>query len=291
MLDNPTSEPEYEGTGNEETSCPISIRVDGITRPVPLEEYVARVVMGEMPVSFPKEALKAQAVAARTFALRTTNFGEKSIKPTVEDQVFSAEKDVPKVVLQAVNETNGKVLTYADELITAMFFSTSNGKTESAAAFSGYEIPYLQVRDSKEDEESPKFSAKKTFTLDEWNALFGIPWNEAQIKAIDLVRNSSGRVETMKANQQEWNGRKIRELLGLPSTDFQISLKDETIVVTTKGYGHGVGMSQYGARGLALKGKSYEDIVSYYYPHTTLQNFQGVAPACLKDSLPDNTSK
>jgi stage II sporulation protein D len=275
-----------------ESACPMFIQVEGITQPLDLEDYIVGVVSAEMPSSFHKEALKAQAIAARTFALKTTNFGETPIKPTVSHQAFiPKEKQVNNdQVIEAVKETASKVLSYNNQLITAMFFSTSNGVTESAENYSGFEIPYLTSTESSGDAISPKFQQQQTFTFAEWNKAFGFVWSTEQLQSIVLEENESNRIQSMTTKQHSWTGREVREILNLPSTDFDISIDEEIITVSTKGYGHGVGMSQYGANAMANEGKKAEDILNHYYQKTEIKNFQTLHSACLKKVTSDNTS-
>lgn len=264
---------------------PMMIRVEGHAEALPLEDYIQGVVQAEMPATFHLEALKAQAIAARTFALKATNFGETSIKPTTAHQAFisPSERIPPLPITQAITETASLILSYQNELITAMFFSTSNGKTESAKAYSGNDIPYLISTDSVGDTISPKFNQTKTFTLTEWNAVFGFPWTADHFDTLKLNHNESGRIQQMTTLQHEWTGREIRDILELPSTDFEIEYANpNSITVSTRGYGHGVGMSQYGADAMAKEGSKSEDILKHYYPNTEIKNFQSIHSACLK---------
>lgn len=267
-----------------EKECRIEIQVEGHSEPLELEEYIVGVVSAEMPSSFHKEALKAQAIAARTFALKKTNFGQLPIKPTVSHQAFiPAGKQVNNsAVKEAVSETASQVLSYKDELITAMFFSTSNGLTESAKSYSGFGIPYLVSIESSGDVKSPKFEQQKTFTLNEWNQAFGFIWTSEMLESIELYQNSSKRIQTMVTKNNTWTGREIREILDLPSTDFLIQIKGQQITVSTKGFGHGVGMSQYGANAMANEGKLAKDILSHYYQNTEIKNLKTLNPLCLK---------
>ena len=269
-----------------EIACePTMIRVEGLAEPLPLEEYITGVVQAEMPATFKLEALKAQAIAARTFALKTTNFGITAIKPTTSHQAFvsHSERTPPANIVQAVTETASQILTYNNELITAMFFSTSNGKTESAEGYSGNKIPYLITTDSVGDTTSPKFSQTKSFTLKEWNDAFGFNWTADHFNQLTMVPNESQRIQQVTTAKHEWTGREIRDILGLPSTDFDIDASNPNLItVSTKGYGHGVGMSQYGADAMAQAGSKAEDILKHYYPQTEIKNFESIQQACLK---------
>ncbi|GLC87915.1 stage II sporulation protein D [Lysinibacillus piscis] len=272
-------------------ACEIWIKVEGQAEKIPLETYITGVVAAEMPVSFEKEALKAQAIAARTYALKSTNYGKKAIVPTVTRQVFYNEEqrkanwasDFPgneRKIVEAVQETKGQVLLYQNELITAMFHSTSNGKTESAYGYSGNDIPYLQTVDSSSDRSSPKFTALKEWTLAEWNTLWPIQWQPADFNRLQFIYNDSERVERIQLGTHVWTGREVRTLLQIPSTDFTLSYNsaNEKVQVYTKGYGHGVGMSQYGAEAMAKIGKTATDILMHYYQGTEIK----MLDTCLK---------
>ena len=276
--------------------CPVEITVEGVKEPVALEEYVKGVVSAEMPVTFHLEALKAQALAARTYALKRTNYGQQPIAKDVSAQVFNVLEErqkkwgaqfqeYEKKVEQAVKETEGKVVLYDNELITAMFFAASNGKTETAKNFSGSDIPYLQSVESVGEEQVTKnYKEQKSIALAEWNALLGVDWDEESFQSLQLIRNHTGRVQSLIATNYEQNGRAIREKLGLRSTDFNIAfdVTNEQVLIETVGYGHGVGMSQYGAEVLAQQGKTAEQIIAHYYKDTIIEKFENPQQTCLK---------
>ncbi|MFC4410657.1 stage II sporulation protein D [Chungangia koreensis] len=282
----------------QEDECVIMLTVEGETRQIPLEEYVVGVVAGEMPAIFHPEALKAQAIASRTYVLRLTENGQKPIQPTVEHQVYRSEKERKErwgksfkenetKVREAVKATKGQVIFYEDKLITAMFFSTSNGMTETAKNYSGNAIPYLNsVESSKEAEIAPNFSNTFEVPLFDWNKALGFEWNDDLFKDLKLIRNASGRVQTMVAGAYTFTGREVRDKLKLPSTDFDIAydLSNKIVHITTTGYGHGVGMSQYGAEAFAREDWKAEDILTYYYQNTEIKNFPIEEEACLKSS-------
>ncbi|QSB12275.1 stage II sporulation protein D [Lysinibacillus fusiformis] len=276
---------------SDENACEIFIEVEGQEEKIPLETYITGVVAAEMPVSFKKEALKAQAIAARTYALKTTNYGKNTIAPTVAKQVFYDEEQRKanwasnflgneKKIVEAINETQGQVILYNNELITAMFHSTSNGKTESAYGYGGNEIPYLQSVASISDQTSPKFEAEQEWTLAQWNKLWPIQWQPSDFNRIQLFYNDSGRVERLQLGNNVWTGREVRTLLGIPSTDFTIvfDTNKRKVQVKTQGYGHGVGMSQYGAEAMANEGKTAAEILHYYYQDIEIKKID----ACLK---------
>lgn len=276
--------------------CPFEITVEGLDKPIPLEEYVKGVVAAEMPATFHKEALKAQALAARTYALRTTKKGEEPIAKDVSAQVYYtlaerkknwgkdfAKKE--KKIEAAIQETAGEVILYEDELISAMFFSTSNGQTETAQNYSGTDIPYLQsVESGGEEDLATAYKEEVKMPLAKWNAAFGLEWSADMFQSLQLVRNSSGRVQKVVTAGFEKEGRAVRELLGLRSTDFNIAfdVTNELVLINTVGYGHGVGMSQYGAEALAKEGSTAYDIIAHYYTDTSVEKILINDPTCLK---------
>lgn len=297
--DNPpaSAEPEQAAASEEGAgACQVLLTVEGEGEPVPLEEYVAGVVSGEMPTGFSKEALKAQAIAARTYALRVTAGGKEPIRKDTAHQVYKPvaerkkewDKDYPeneKKVREAVAETEGMVLIHEGELISAMFHSTSNGKTETAKNYGGTDIPYLRSVDSPEDADvSPRFEDSETFSLSEWDKLLGGGWDAVRFGTLRLKRNETGRVQQAEADGFTMEGREMREKLGLRSTDFDIAYdpKKKIVHVFTKGYGHGVGMSQYGAEAYAREGWPAEKILFHYYDGTTIKKLEADDPECLK---------
>ena len=173
-------------------------------KPIPLEEYVVGVVAAEMPVTFQEEALKAQAIAARTYALQTTDNGKKPIAADVSAQVYSSEakrkerwgkefKRNEKKVRAAVEATAGDTIVYEDEMISAMFFSTSNGKTETAQNFSGNDIPYLQsVESPGEEDVAAKVERTAEMPLAEWNKTIGSNWDADMFQILTTCPQSNG---------------------------------------------------------------------------------------------------
>lgn len=243
-----------------------------------MTDYLIGVLGAEMPASFNIEALKAGAIASRTYALKKIQDGGK-LTDTVSTQVYNDNNELRNKwgnefdkyynkIKQAVEATNDLVITYNGELISALFFSTSNGYTESAKEVFGYDIPYLQSVESSVDKETTpylKTVEKETATL---LNILGV----TNLDNIEIVsRTSSGRVKEIKIDNKTYSGVELRNLLGLRSTDFDISVNGESVTITTRGYGHGVGMSQYGANKLANNGYSYSDIIHHYYQNVNIE--------------------
>ena len=272
----------------EEGKEPIIIRLlDESTNEITninLEDYIIGVVAAEMPASFELEALKAQAVAARTFAMykkETRNLDYDLIKG-VKDQAYKDNKTLLaqwKVnfftnylkIRQAVEETQGQVLTYNGEVINAFYFSMSNGYTENCELVFAQDLPYLNSVSSKWDNESlNNYSYTINFSKEDFCSSLGITCDNVEIQ--DITRSDSNRVLTITINNQTFKGTEMRSKLGLRSTDFDIVINESGVTITTRGYGHGVGMSQYGANGMAKESYSYEEIVKYYYQNTEITN-------------------
>lgn len=256
------------------------LRVDGVVQELPIQEYVLGVVLKEMPASFEAEALKAQAVVARTYAMKRENGNPKHPEAalctdsqccqgycSVEDYLRQGGSSADVVKIQnAVSKTAGEVITYEGELIDATFFSCSGGVTEDAQAVWGTDVPYLQSVASPGEEEAAHYTDAAVFPLDDFQFLIGQKLKGDPAKWIESVSyTQGGGVDTVTIQGVTYKGTDIRKKLGLRSTSFRIDIKDETVVITTKGYGHRVGMSQYGADAMALTGKDYQEILRHYY--------------------------
>lgn len=254
-------------------------RSNGSIEKIELEEYVVGVVASEMPASFNKEAIKAQSVLARTYALKclktaklltdnssTQNY--KSINEMKSMWGISFDTYYNKIV-NAVKETTGEYLSYNGEYIEAIYHSTSNGFTEDSVNVWGNSFPYLVSVESSFDNTNKKFIENTFFTYEEIsNKLNNIVTSDSIINILD--KTSSGRVNVIEINGIKYTGVDFRTLLNLRSTDFYIEKHIEGINITTKGYGHGVGMSQYGANGMANVGYNYKDILLHYYKGVSL---------------------
>ncbi len=239
-----------------------------------LEDYVVGVVGAEMPAEFNSEALKAQAVAARTYALKKS-LNNTTLTATTSDQVYKTNDQLKALwkdsfylyynkVKSAVVATEGVYMTYNGSYIDALYFSISNGKTEDASFVWGNNIPYLKPVDSSFDTNVRGFSKAKSISMSSISSKLGVNLNS--ISQINIIsKTSSGRINKINICGKEFSGTKIRSLLGLRSTDFSITQSGNNIIFTTKGYGHGVGMSQYGANEMAKKGYTYQQILTHYY--------------------------
>lgn len=238
-----------------------------------LEEYVLGVVGAEMPASFNIEALKAQAILARTYALKSIKNGKK-LTDTVSTQAYKDNSELQKLwkndytkyyekIKKAVNETKGKVILYNNEYIDAVYHSTSNGKTENSKNVWKNSLPYLVSVDSSWDKNVKSYKKETIFEINEFCNILKLDVEETI--TYEIIHNETGRVRQITINNKTFSGTEFRNLLKLRSTDFEIEINDEKIKVTTYGYGHGVGMSQYGANEMAKQGYSYIQILKHYY--------------------------
>lgn len=260
---------------------PVRVRSDdGTVSEQDMDPYLTGVVLAEMPASFEEEALKAQAVVARTYARKAWVTGGKHGDGSVCTepaccQAWTSEEGFPEEELnrvrKAVASTSGQVLTYEGELIEATYFSCSGGSTEEASAVWGGDFPYLQAVESPGEEKAAHYRDTVIFTPEEVESalgvtLMGLP--HTWVRAVSWTEG--GGVDTISIGGKYFTGTEVRSLLGLSSTAFSVSAGQDAITITTKGYGHRVGMSQYGADAMAVMGSSYEEILAHYYPGTVL---------------------
>lgn len=250
---------------------------------VPLEDYLVGVVAAEMYVDFEEEALKAQALAARTYIVKKMlskdNMGVpegSQVTDTQLHQVYHSDEQLRKnwgnkydwkhqKILAAVRATGGQIITYNGEAIDASFFSTSNGYTENSEDYWSNELPYLRSVSSPWDKNTPKFTDQKVFTVGDFEAKLGVKVASGSTIGKITERTAGKRVGKVNFDGKVLSGKEIREILDLQSSDFSWERKGNNIIITTKGFGHGVGMSQYGANGMAAEGKNYQEIVKHYY--------------------------
>lgn len=246
---------------------------------VPFEEYIVGVLAGEMPVSFEIEALKAQAVAARSYVLRKMQASEDQeydVVDTVSNQVYLddaylrekwQDEYTEKInkIRTAVLETSGEYLEYDGKVAEAFFFSTSTGMTENSGEVFQTQLPYLTSVTSEWDQEvSPVFNDNVTLSLSDFYTKLGLPYQD-NIQVEVTKTTSTGRVKEIKINDKTFTGSEVFSKLGLRSTFFTITQNGSNVSIDTKGYGHGVGMSQYGAQGMAKTGYRYDEILKHYY--------------------------
>ena len=248
-------------------------RTNGSIIKLELEEYLIGVVAAEMPASFNIEALKAQSILARTYALKANSSGKK-LTDTTSTQVYKDNTQLKKLwgnnyntyynkIKKAVSETEGLTVKYNGTYIEAIYHSTSNGWTENSVNVWGNSYPYLTSVESSYDKNVSGFKKTVSFNYSEISNKLGIDINKDSI--IEYKKNDSNRVNLVSIDGNVFKGTEFRSKLNLRSTDFTINLNDNNISITTLGYGHGVGLSQYGANEMAKKGNNYKDIIYHYY--------------------------
>ena len=259
----------------------ISVRrSNGSTITIGLEDYVIGVIAAEMPASFNNEALKAQAVVSRTYALKTKATG-KTLTDTVSTQAYIDENGMRNKwgasydtyynkIKNAVQSTSGEYLTYNGDYIEALYHSTNNGKTESSSDVFGNYYPYLISVSSEFDKSASSYLRTTSMDINTLSSKLGIDLvNNSIIEVLSYTDGSN--IKEINIGGKTFTGRNVRETLGLRSADFDINIDVNIVNITTRGFGHGVGMSQYGANGMANAGYSYQDILSHYYPGTILR--------------------
>lgn len=252
-----------------------------------LEEYVVGTVAAEMPASFELEALKAQAVCARTYAIRKIIEGTKyPLNADLSDDIYTCQAYISaaefiqrnpersefflKKIKKAVKETRGEIMFFGGQPIDALYHSTCGGRTESAADIWGQDIPYLRSVDCEYCSGTKYYSTLQVFSVQDINRLLGENGN-SEISVRVIEKTDSGRLKKLEVNGHLLSGEKFRKMLNLPSTFCNFKIDNDNLVINSRGYGHGLGMCQYGANGMAKEGKTYKDILKKYY-----QNFEFV---------------
>lgn len=255
------------------------LRSNGESLYLELEDYIMGVVAAEMPASFHVEALKAQAIIARTYALKAIQNG-KILTDNESTQSYKDNQELLNIwgssynnylnkIKEAVNSTKGMYLTYNGDYIEALYHSTSNGYTEDSVYVWGNYYPYLVSVESIYDNLNPSFEVKKEISYVELSNKLGINITSNSVFNLD-DKTSSGRINNILIDNISFKGTVFRNKLGLRSTSFDIAKNDQGIIVTTLGYGHGVGLSQYGANGYAKNGYTFNQILIHYYPGVTI---------------------
>ena len=250
-----------------EESIYVSITRSNGDIQIELEEYVVQVVGSEMPASFDLEALKAQAIASRTYVMsRDLKVDDSTLTQVYQsDEQFrnkwkdKYEEYISKIK-EAVYSTEGMVMKYNNKLVRALFFSTSNGHTANSEEYYTSKFPYLVSVESPYDiEVNSKFEVNTEIDKEDIIQALG-SWKIEVLSWYD-----SGYVKEVRVGSHIMSGKEVREALGLRSSCFEVLTKRNSIVFITYGSGHGVGMSQYGAHGMALHGYTYDEILKHYY--------------------------
>ncbi len=303
------SKPEKGYVDEKPLEVIVYLHGDGIIRKMDLEEYITGVVAAEMPASFHIEALKAQAVAARTYTVkRMTSLGGSPNKDHPEVDICTdsthcqawispelfrqnlrkqfgilGHRKYVNNITRAVEDTRGLILVYQESVIDPLFHSTSGGFTENSEEVFSAVVPYLRSVASPYEEHSPRLTDMVEMKTDDFVKSMQRKFDGLKINAEDLSSSiqvievsQGGKVISVKVGDTVISGRDVRAALGLNSTDFKIDCVGDRVIITTLGYGHGVGMSQYGADGMAQRGDGYDKILKHYYTGVEIKMIQEV---------------
>ncbi|MEG1720670.1 MAG: stage II sporulation protein D [Pseudoflavonifractor sp.] len=282
----PSQTPAPTGSADQNTRLKIALP-DGSVAEQTMEEYLWHVVAAEMPASFQPEALKAQAIAARTYARRKMagtaqqhpaanlctdiTCCQAYLEPAAAAAAWGEHaQDYTDKIKAAVAETDGLVAQYGGTPIQAVFFSSTAGQTVPAAEVWGNAVPYLVGVPSPEGEEVPGYHSDRTMTADGFRSIILAAVPEAKLEGdpsgwLQVPQNGEGRVEQVQVGGVKLPGTELRSILGLRSTRFTLETTADSLTFHVLGYGHGVGMSQYGAHAMAEAGKTAEEIIKHYY--------------------------
>lgn len=247
---------------------------------LPLEEYLIGCVAAEMPANFGLEALKAQAVCARTYAIRKLIDNHPYPKgANLSDDITTCQAYISETeflerhghnsqlllnkIKQAVKDTEGFIILYDNKPIDALYHSTCGGKTANAEETWGNKVAYLKSKPCSYCKDSKHHSTIQVFSYQDINKVTGVKITpNSNIKEI---KSSSGRTLEINIDNFKISSAKLRNILDLPSSWLKFNVSKDKITISTKGYGHGVGLCQYGANGLANEGANFEEILKYYY--------------------------
>jgi len=277
---------ENDHAAADKTQKYIEIKTEIGIEQMLLDEYLVGVVLSEMPASFELEALKAQAVAARTFALRqmdNSKHGDCDLcsdssccqawtsKAAIETKLGDSFEYYWKKGEMAVRETENEAIYYNEKLIDAVYFSCSGGVTEDAIAVWGNDVPYLRSVESPGEENAKVYESKVVISAEEFAHIIRSEQPEIELSGNpsewfgNIERTAGNGVKSIAICGHKFTGIQFRKLFGLKSTCFSVSLTEEGIVFSVRGYGHRIGMSQYGANSMAKQGRTYQEILLHYY--------------------------
>ena len=279
-----TSEYEYQKYG----TINLLHTSTGEVEQVKIDDYLCNVVSAEMPADYAEEALKAQAVVARTYTIYKINNKKHENADICDDSTccqawvdketrFSRWEESKREsnwekIQKCVKETQGQIITYQNQPINAFFHANSGGKTELPVnVWGGTGLPYLQVVETTGEEGYTQYESEIELTQDELIEKLRTKYSDINIDFNNqddlkiVTYTDSGRVKTVKFGNHEISGVETRTLLGLKSTNFEIIKENDKIKFIVKGYGHGVGMSQTGADAMAKQGKDYKEIINHFY--------------------------
>lgn len=280
-------ETENKNESRNETVKVLSAASGQVTE-LSLKEYLISSVAAEIGFSAEEEAIKAQAVACHTLLLykkahKDSSLGEADISDTSHKLLTTAEQQEKwgenytsyrEKAEKCVAEVENKILCFDGEPIMATFFSVSNGKTENSENVWGKALPYLVSVDSPDDKLSPNFSSSVSVSAEEFKKTLSSKGAEISSNEEEWIGkcelNSTGTVKSVTLCSKEFSGTEVRSMFSLKSATFSLKFEDGKFIFTVSGYGHGVGMSQYGANEMAKKGNTYDEILSHYYKNSVI---------------------
>lgn len=274
----------------------VYISETGQVKSIPLEEYVIGVVLSEMPAAFEEEALRAQSILARTYVISKkfkscSKNNQADICDTTHCQAYTDPKEKKvewgskadeyyEKIKSAVDKTKGLVVSYEEVIIKyPQYFAISSGKTEEAESVFSMDIPYLQSVESPGEEEAPKYESSITYSRSSFISMLknsfnisGLTFNNLENMIEILSRNTGDTVKEIKIGSSTLTGIEFRQAFGLNSANFSIDFNGDNVIINCKGYGHGVGMSQWGANAMAKNGSDYIEIIKHYFQGSDIIN-------------------
>lgn len=296
-IDKPEKSP-YEKVDSQSPTISVYNSKTGKVQNMDIETFLYGVLSMEMSSEFSEEALKAQAVAARTYIIykmeNNMKAGHKGADICTDYnhcQAYASYEELKEqkgdkwiresypIIKQAVDDTKGQILTYNDKAILPLYFSTSSGMTENSEDVFMTNYPYLKSVSSPYEENSPKYYTESVIDISRFIDILKNKYGDISISKNDLKnkikiidRTTAGSVKSIQIGNKQLTGRDIRSIFDLNSSNFDISFAEDIVVFKVKGYGHGVGMSQWGAEGMAQKNYKYDEILFHYYTDTQIKD-------------------
>ena len=290
--------PKTKETKNK-TSSTVNVffHESGTVKEMDLEEYIIGVVCAEMPASFETEALKAQAVATRSYTISKinantgtevknahlggdicTDFAHCQAYTSKEEAYTNWQSNADEYytkIKNAVMKTKGQIITYEGNVISAVFHASNGGKTENSKDVWGGDFPYLTSVDSYGENTAPGYKSQVKIPIAEFKQKLKSEYSDIDFRTLigNITRTAGGSVAQIEIGNKSIKGTEIRRIFGLKSANFNVSATDDDVVFDVSGHGHGVGMSQYGANYMAQTGSTYEEILKTYYTNTEITEY------------------
>lgn len=261
---------------SDRQSLSVYLTQESCVRVMSLDDYLCRAVAAEMPASFHSEALKAQAIAARSYVCfrLTENGGSGCASHPEADvctsaaccQAYSFEPSIDRRISEAVFATSGEAVAYDGSVINALYHACSGGQTARAESVFSEALPYLRSVQSPGEENYPQFASESIFSFEQLCELLPLDASKPIPDQLAILEtDESGRAARVQAGQSILSGTQFRKALSLPSTRISLSFSEGKLTVLSSGFGHGVGLSQTGADAMARNGSDYRTILLWYY--------------------------